>query len=95
MMQSVRSVATKVAAVIFGFLMLIFVVQLSGIFDSNANLFSRTSVGKVDGQSVNLRNYEAAVQQAIDQRQRSTPGRMSLEEVEQVRNQVWDQFVQQ
>jgi peptidyl-prolyl cis-trans isomerase D len=35
------------------------------------------------------------VQQAIDQRQRSTPGRMSLEEVEQVRNQVWDQFVQQ
>jgi hypothetical protein len=32
MMKSVRSVATKVAAVIFGFLMLLFVLQLSGIF---------------------------------------------------------------
>jgi len=95
MMQSVRSVATKVAAVIFGFLMLIFVVQLSGIFDSNNNLFSRTTVGKINGQPVNLRNYEAAVQQAIEQRNRAQPGKMSLEDVEQIRNQVWDQFVQQ
>ena len=95
MMQSVRSVATKVAAVIFGFLMLIFVVQLSGIFDSNTNLFSRTSVGKINGQSVHLRNYEAAVQQAIEQQQRAAPGRLSLEDNEQIRNQVWEQFVQQ
>jgi peptidyl-prolyl cis-trans isomerase D len=96
MMQSVRSVATKVAAVIFGFLMLLFVVQLSGIFDGgNNSLFTRTSVGKINGQPVNLRNYEAVVQQTIEQRQRATPGRMSLDDVEQVRNEVWEQFVQQ
>ena len=96
MMQSVRSVASKVAAVIFGFLMLLFVVQLSGLFDGgNNNLFSRTSVGKINGQPVNLRNYEAVVQQTIEQRQRATPGRMSLEDVEQIRNDVWEQFVQQ
>ncbi len=96
MMQSVRSVATKVAAVIFGFLMLLFVVQLSGLFDGgNNNLFTRTSVGKINGQPVNLRNYEAVVQQTIEQRQRANPGRMSLEDVEQIRNEVWEQFVQQ
>ena len=96
MMQSVRSVATKVAAVIFGFLMLLFVVQLSGLFDGgNNSLFTRTSVGKINGQPVNLRNYEAVVQQTIEQRQRATPGRMSLEDVEQIRNEVWEQFVQQ
>jgi peptidyl-prolyl cis-trans isomerase D len=95
MMQSVRSVATKVAAVIFGALMLIFVLQLSGIFDSQTNIFTRTSVGSVNGKAIDLRAYEAVVQQAIEQRQRETPGRMSLEDVEQLRNQVWDQFVQQ
>ena len=96
MMQSVRSVATKVAAVIFGFLMLLFVVQLSGLFDGgSSNVFTRTSVGKINGQAVNLRNYEAVVQQTIEQRQRATPGRMSLEDVEQIRDEVWEQFVQQ
>jgi peptidyl-prolyl cis-trans isomerase D len=95
MMQSVRSVTTKVAAVIFGFLMLLFVVQLSGIFDGGNTLFTRTSVGKINGQAVNLRNYEAAVQQTIDQRQRSTPGRLGLEEAARIRDEVWDQFVQQ
>lgn len=95
MMQSVRSVATKVAAVIFGALMLIFVLQLSGIFDSQTNIFTRTSVGSVNGKAIDLRSYEAVVQQAIEQRQRETPGRMSLEDAQQVRDQVWDQFVQQ
>ena len=95
MMQSVRSVASKVAAVVFGFLMLLFVVSLSGIFDSPTNMFSRTAVGKVNGREINIRNYEAAVQSAMEQRQRANPGRMSLEDVEQLRNEVWEQFVQQ
>ena len=94
MMKSVRSVTTKVAALIFGALMLIFVLQLSGIFDTNsAGPLSSTSVGKINGQPVDARAYQAAVQQTIDNQQRQTPGRLGLEQTEQIRNEVWDQFV--
>ncbi len=94
MMKSVRNVTTKVAAVIFGFLMLLFVLQLSGIFDQGgSSAFSATSVGKINGQAVDARSYQAAVQQTIDNQQRQTPGRLGLEATEQIRDQVWDQFV--
>jgi peptidyl-prolyl cis-trans isomerase D len=94
MMKSVRNLTTKVAAGIFGLLMLIFVLQLSGIFDSNtAGPLSTTSVGKINGQAIDARAYQAAVQQTIDNQQRQTPGRLGLEQTEQIRNEVWDQFV--
>ena len=94
MMKSVRTITTKVAAGIFGALMLIFVIQLSGIFDTNSTgAFSKTSVGKINGQSIDARAYQAAVQQTIDNQQRQTPGRLGLEQTEQIRNEVWEQFV--
>ncbi len=94
MMKSVRNVTTKVAAVIFGLLMLLFVLQLSGIFDrSSGSTLSSTSVGKINGQAIDARAYQAAVQQTIDNQQRQTPGRLGMEQTEQIRNQVWDQFV--
>jgi peptidyl-prolyl cis-trans isomerase D len=91
MMQSVRSVATKVAAILFSALMLVFVftsIDWSTIGQSR-------NVGSIDGSGVDARTYEVLVQQNIDARQRSQPGRMSLEEVEAVRNDVWEQMVQQ
>jgi peptidyl-prolyl cis-trans isomerase D len=94
MMKSVRNVTTKVAAVIFGLLMLLFVLQLSGIFDRNSgSAFSATSVGKINGQPIDARAYQAAVQQTIDNQQRQTPGRLGLEQREQIQNDVWGQFV--
>ena len=94
MMKSVRNVTTKVAAFIFGALMLIFVIQLSGIFDTNSgSAFSTSSVGKINGQTIDARAYQAAVQQTIDNQQKQTPGRLGLEQTEQIRNEVWDQFV--
>jgi peptidyl-prolyl cis-trans isomerase D len=94
MMKSVRNVTTKVAAVIFGLLMLLFVLQLSGIFDRNSgSAFSANSVGKINGQPIDARAYQAAVQQTIDNQQRQAPGRLGLEQTEQIRNEVWDQFV--
>ncbi len=93
-MKSVRNVTTKVAAGLFGALMLIFVMQLSGIFDSGSNSrFSSNSVGKINGQSIDARAYQTAVQQAVDNEQRQKPGRLGLEATDQIRNQVWDQFV--
>jgi hypothetical protein len=60
MMKSVRNLTTKVAAGIFGVLMLIFVLQLSGIFDtSTAGPLSTTSVGKINGQAIDARAYQA------------------------------------
>src|SRR6185503_5879623 len=56
---------------------------------------TRTSVGKVNGTSVDIRSFQNTVQQAIENRQRQTGASLSLEEVDQVRNQVWEQFIQQ
>lgn len=93
MMQSFRNSA-KLIAVVLGLLMLIFVVQLSGIFDGGPNIFTQTSAGKINGKSVDARTYETLVQQQVDQEQRQNPGRLSLEDVENIRNRVWDQFVE-
>jgi peptidyl-prolyl cis-trans isomerase D len=91
-MQIFRSSA-KLAGVVLAFLMLIFVVQLSGVFDGGPTLFTRTGVGKVNGRTVELRAYEAAVQQAIDQRQRASTAQMTLEDVQAVRDEVWNSIV--
>ena len=50
-------------------------------------------MGKINGQAIDARTYQAAVQQTIDNQQRQTPGRLGLEQTEQIRNEVWDQFV--
>ncbi len=94
MMQTFRNSA-KLIAIVLGVLMLIFVIQLSGIFDNRGpTIFTRTSAGSIDGQSVDARTYEAAVRQALDNQQRQSPGRLSLEDEQQLRDQVWDQFIQ-
>lgn len=91
MMQSFRNSA-KLIAVVLGVLMLIFVVQLSGIFDSGPNIFTQTAAGSINGRSVDARTYEQIVQQQVDQRQ--NPGRLTLEDIESIRNRVWDQFIE-
>ncbi|HJS48428.1 MAG TPA: peptidylprolyl isomerase [Gemmatimonadales bacterium] len=91
-MQLFRSSA-KLAGVVLGILMLIFVVQLSGVFDGGPTLFTRTNAGRVNGQPVELRAYEAAVQQAVEQRQRGSTAPLTLEDVQAVRDEVWSSIV--
>lgn len=93
MMQSFRNSA-KLIAVVLGVLMLIFVIQLSGLFDGGPNIFTQTSAGSINGRSVDARTYETLVQQQVDQQQRQNPGRLTLEDVESIRNRVWDQFIE-
>lgn len=69
------------------------VLDLSGI-TGGTGLLTNTSVGKVNGKSVDARTYQAIVQQSIDSRQQQTPGTLSLEDQKQVRDQVWDQIIQ-
>jgi peptidyl-prolyl cis-trans isomerase D len=88
MMQAFRNSA-KVAGAIFAFLMLIFVltsVDWSG-------LGSTTTVGKINGRSVDARTYQTAVQRTIDARQRESPGALGLEERTQIEDEVWAQIV--
>ncbi len=89
MMQAFRNSA-KVAGAIFALLMLIFVltsVDWSGLTQTSA-------VGKINGQTVDNRTYQGFVQQSIDNRQRDLPTSLTLEERNQIEDQVWEQLIE-
>ena len=89
MMQAFRNSA-KVAGAIFALLMLIFIltsVDWSG-------LTTTTTVGKINGQSIDTRTYQSFVQQTVDSRQRDLPTSLTLEERNQIEDQVWEQLVE-
>jgi peptidyl-prolyl cis-trans isomerase D len=89
MMQAFRNSA-KVAGAIFALLMLVFVltsVDWSG-------LTMGTTVGKINGESVDARTFQGFVQQSIDNRQRDLPASLTLEERNQIEDQVWEQLIE-
>jgi peptidyl-prolyl cis-trans isomerase D len=89
MMQTFRNSA-KVAGAIFALLMLIFVltsVDWSGLTRS-------TTVGKINGESIDARSYQGFVQQSIDNRQRDLPSSLTLEDRNQIEDQVWEQLIE-
>lgn len=94
MMQAFRNAAKPVVLLITITFLIWMVVDLSGI-TGGSGFATRTSVGSIDGQSVDSRLYQDAVQQAITQRQQQSGATLSLEEIEEVRNEVWESFVQQ
>jgi peptidyl-prolyl cis-trans isomerase D len=89
MMQAFRNSA-KVAGAIFAILMLIF--MLTSV-DWSA-LTTSTTVGKINGQSIDARTYQGYVQQTIENRQRDTPASLTLEEQNQIEDQVWEQLIE-
>ena len=92
-MQAFRNAAKPLMVVVALTFFAWLVVDLSGITGSTG-LLTKTSVGKVNGRSIDARTYQTVVQQNIDARQRESPATMTLEDYEQVRNEVWEQFVQ-
>ena len=92
MIQAFRSnLAKKITVVLFALLMLIFLltsVDLSMIGGAGG------PVGKINGESVDARTYELAVQQAVSNAQQRSAAPLTLEEIEAIRNQVWEQFIQ-
>jgi len=93
MMQAFRNAAKPLLVVIAITFFAWLVLDLSGI-TGGTGLLTRTSVGKINGRSVDARTYENIVQQSIDARQRQSPGAMGLDDYQQVRDEVWDQIVQ-
>ena len=89
MMQAFRNSA-KVAGAIFALLMLVFVltsVDWSGLTMSS-------TVGKINGESVDARTFQGFVQQSIDNRQKDLPTSLTLEERNQIEDQVWEQLIE-
>jgi peptidyl-prolyl cis-trans isomerase D len=94
MMQFFRSIAKPLILVTAIAFFTWLVVDLSGL-SGGGGLLTRTSVGKVNGTSVDIRSFQQNVQQAIESRQRQSGASLGLEEVAQVRNEVWEQYVSQ
>ena len=89
MMQAFRNSA-KVAGAIFALLMLVFVltsVDWSG-------LGTTTTVGKVNGESVDVRTFQSAVQRAIENQQQQSAAPLGMEDRARIEDQVWEQFVE-
>jgi peptidyl-prolyl cis-trans isomerase D len=92
-MQAFRNAAKPLMVVVAFTFFAWLVVDLSGI-TGGAGLLTKTSVGKVNGRSIDARTYQSVVQQSIDARQRQAPGALGLEDYQQIRDEVWEQFVQ-
>jgi peptidyl-prolyl cis-trans isomerase D len=93
MMQAFRNAAKPLMVVVAITFFAWLVLDLSGI-TGGTGLLTQTSVGKINGRSVDARTYQSIVQQSIDARQRQSPGAMGLDDYQQVRDEVWDQIVQ-
>ncbi len=93
MMQFFRSIAKPLVLVTAIAFFIWLVVDLSGL-SGGGGLLTTTSVGKVNGVSVDLRTFQTNVQQATDNYQRQNGGSLGLEEQARIRDQVWEQTIQ-
>ena len=92
MMQAFRSSA-KIIAIVFAVLMVLFLIQLSGIGGGSGAGVSSTSVGKVNGRSIDTRTYQQVVQDRIQLVQQQSPQTLTLDDIERIRDDVWEEFV--
>ena len=92
MIQLFRSkLAKQITVVFFAFLMVAFL--LTGV-DYSA-LGSSSAVGEINGETVDARTYETIVQQQTEAAQRQSPTPLSLEDLQAIRDRVWEQLIQQ
>lgn len=92
-MQAFRNAAKPLMVVVAFTFFAWLVLDLSGL-TGGTGFLTTTTVGKVNGQSIDARTYQSVVQQNIDNQQRQSPGPLGLEERTQIENQVWDQFIE-
>ncbi|MGH7524741.1 MAG: peptidyl-prolyl cis-trans isomerase [Gemmatimonadales bacterium] len=92
-MQAFRNAAKPVVYLITITFLSWMILDLSGI-TGKGGFLTRTSVGSVNGEPVDVRAYQAAVQSAMTQRQQATGGSLTLEQTRELQNDVWDNFVE-
>ncbi len=93
MMQAFRNSAKPIVLILtisfFGWL----VFDLSGL-SGGTGLLTQTSVGKINGRTIDARLFQEAVQQATEVQQRQSPSPLGVSDQAQIRDQVWEQFIQ-
>lgn len=94
-MQAFRNAAKPVVILITVSFLVWMVVDLSGITGSSSGFMTRTSVGSINGEAIDSRAYQEAVQQTVTQRQGQSGANIGIEETEAIRNEVWEGFIQQ
>lgn len=92
MMQAFRNAAKPVVVVLMVAFVGWLVFDLSGL-SGGSGFMTQTSVGKIDGRTIDARVYQEAVQASISNQQQSTGATLGIEGVAAVRDQVWEQFV--
>jgi peptidyl-prolyl cis-trans isomerase D len=92
-MQAFRNAAKPVVYLITITFLSWMILDLSGI-TGKGGFFTRTSVGSVNGESIEIKTFQQALTNAMNQRQRATGNAATLEEREQASNEVWDSFVE-
>ncbi len=93
MMQFFRGAAKPIILVTTIAFFIWLVYDLSGL-GGGGGVLTKTSVGKVNGTTVDARTFQTSVQQAVEGRQRQSGASLTLEELAQLRDQVWEQAIQ-
>jgi len=70
------------------------VFDLSGL-SGGTGLLTTTSVGKINGESVDSRLFQQAVSQATEAQQRQSAEPLGISGQAQIRDQVWEQIIQE
>ena len=94
-MQAFRNLAKPLIFVVTISFFAWLVLDLSGLSGGSGGLLTQTSVGKINGRSVDTRVFQQAVSQATEERQRQSSEPIGIAGAAQIRDQVWDQFVQE
>jgi len=92
-MQVFRNSAKPLIYIVTASFFLWLVFDLSGL-SGGTGLLSQTSAGKVDGQTIEARYYTTLVQQTIEERQRTSPRPLTLDDIVTIRNDVWKQVIE-
>ncbi|MEO8450257.1 MAG: peptidyl-prolyl cis-trans isomerase [Gemmatimonadota bacterium] len=94
MMQAFRNSAKPVILVITITFLAWLIYDLSGLGrGSSGGVTTKTSVGKINGTSIDARSFDQAVQNAVTEQQRQTGTSLGLDEMAEVRNRTWEQFI--
>ncbi len=92
-MQAFRNAAKPVVYLITITFLSWMILDLSGI-TGKGGFFTRTSVGSVNGESIEIKAFQNALTNAMNNRQRVTGSSATLEDREQASNEVWNSFVE-
>ncbi len=93
MMQAFRNSAKPIVLILTVSFLAWLVFDLSGL-SGGSGLLTQTSVGKINGRTIDARVFQEAVQQATQAQQQQSSGPLGVAATAQIRDQVWEQFIQ-